>query len=80
MALSKPKPAAARPFLFVPTPAVSVATTPVLETKFVILSIPPAAVPDPNPKIARPEVLLGVGVGVGVGVTGAQDKIAASPG
>ena len=37
IALSPPKPAAAKKFLAVPTPVVSVDTTPVFETKLVIL-------------------------------------------
>lgn len=50
MALSLPYAAAARPDLAVPTPVVSVATTPVLDTKF---DIETGMVPSyPNPKIA----------------------------
>ena len=43
------KPAAARPYLAVPTPVVSVSTTPVLLTRLVIETLPPV---NPYPNIA----------------------------
>ena len=52
IALSPPKPAAAKLDLAVPTPVVSLATTPVLLTLFVIEVPPLTPGAYPNPKIA----------------------------
>ena len=53
IALSPPYPAAAKADLAVPTPEVSVATTPVLDTRLVIdNSVVPETFSAPNPNIA----------------------------
>ena len=54
IALSPPKPAAAKLLLTVPTPVVSVATTPELETKLVIFVSPLDVAPNPNKAFCVP--------------------------
>jgi hypothetical protein len=53
IALSVPYPAAANPYLAVPTPVVSVATTPVFDTRLVI-DVVPVLYPYPNIALSVP--------------------------